>query len=78
MTGNGEPRDDLLDILQERAKELNCLYSIDEILSSENLTTPEILEKITEAIPSGFRFPDLCRARIILDDKSFHAPDFRE
>ena len=37
--------DNLLDVLKEREKELNCLYMVDDILENHQLSLPELLEK---------------------------------
>ncbi len=68
--------DNLLDVLREREKELNCLYKVDEILGNQRLTLPEILEGIIRILPSGWRFPDLCHAKIIYGNYSYQTPGF--
>jgi len=66
----------LLDVLQERAKELNCLYRIDEILNDESLSLPEIFEQIITALPEGFRFPEHCRARIVFKEHPYESKGY--
>ena len=60
------------DDLVERAKELECLYLIEESLTNDSLT--ESLEKITSIIPLGFRNTVNCKA-IIKFDKHIFNPD---
>lgn len=60
------------DDLVERAKELECLYLIEESLTKDSLT--ESLEKIPSIIPMGFRNPDSCKA-VIEFDKQIFSPD---
>ncbi len=62
--------------LRERAKELNCLYQVDEILNNERLTLPEIFQQITQVIPSGWQFPELCRAMIAYDKGCYITPGY--
>jgi len=62
--------------LKERAKELNCLYQVDEILNNERLSLPDILQQITLVMPSGWQFPELCRASIIYDNCSYSTPGY--
>ncbi|MEA1959922.1 MAG: PEP/pyruvate-binding domain-containing protein [Bacillota bacterium] len=66
----------ILDSLKERAKELNCLYEVDEILSNPRLSLPEILQDLTRVIPSGLQFPHLCKTRIIYGNCSYQTPGF--
>ncbi|MBS5931967.1 MAG: nucleotidyltransferase domain-containing protein [Clostridiales bacterium] len=60
------------DDLVERAKELECLYLIEESLTKDSLT--ESLGKIPSIIPMGFRNPDSCKAVIEFDKQLFN-PD---
>ena len=65
-----------LESLRERAKELDCLYHVDEILNNQRLSLPEIFREITRVIPLGWQFPEVCRARIVYDNWSYQTPGF--
>jgi hypothetical protein len=67
----------LLDNLKERAKELNCLYQVDEILNNQRLSLPEIFRELTLIIPTGWQFPEVCKASIIYENQSYQTPGFR-
>ena len=58
----------LLVDLKERAKELNCLYEIEEVLSKPGLPLEDTFRNIVRTLPSGWQFPDICQARIVYDD----------
>jgi len=66
----------LMASLRERAKELNCLYRVDEILMS-----PEPLEKrlqaVAAAIPHGWQNPQLCQARIAHMGREYVSDGYR-
>ncbi len=66
----------LLDSLQERAKELNCMYKIEELMNRRDSTTDEVCMGIIDAIPPGFQYPDICLARITLLDEIYESPNF--
>jgi pyruvate,water dikinase len=66
----------LLNSLQERAKELNCMYRIEELMNRRNSTIDEVCMGIIEAIPPGFQYPDICIARINLLDEIYESPNF--
>lgn len=68
----------LLDALRERAKELNCLYRVEEILSNLDDPLDEIIPEIIQAIPPGWQFPDICEAKIIIEDTTYESSDFAE
>ncbi len=70
--------DSLVDSLQQRAKELNCLYKIEEILRDPDKPLELICPKVIEAIPLGWQYPDKCQAKIVIEDKEYISPDFSE
>jgi hypothetical protein len=59
----------LIASLQERAKELNCLYEVEQILSRFDVTIEEAFKKVVEVIPPGWQYPDVCRAMIEFGDQ---------
>ncbi|MBN1570334.1 MAG: nucleotidyltransferase domain-containing protein [Acidobacteria bacterium] len=68
----------LIEDLKERAKELNCLYEVEEIMSNPNLALEDVLQRIVMTLPSGWQFPDICQARIVYGDFEVHTSDFRD
>lgn len=76
MNGSAVTEKDMLSTLREREKELNCLYMVDEILSNHQLPLPEIFAAVVGVIPSGWRFPELCRANITFRNCLYQPPDF--
>ena len=70
--------DGILKALQERAKELNCLYRVDEILSSREITVEDAFGAVVEALPAGWQYPSLCRARIVFRGQPVQPADFAE
>jgi pyruvate,water dikinase len=78
MTEEQAPFDQIIRDLRERAKELSCLYQIDEILRNSEKPLGKILAEIVEIVPAGWQFPASCTARIILRDLDIHTPGFAE
>lgn len=70
--------DDLVYDLQERAKELNCLYKIEEALSNKEYAVAQVIDETLRAIPPGWQYPHTCVAKIILDNKAYTSDDFTE
>jgi predicted nucleotidyltransferase len=70
--------DNLIWFLSERAKELNCLYKIEELLNNPDAHLSDICKGIIEAIPPGWQYPDVCVAKITLETHSCQSPHFRE
>ncbi len=76
MTNHKINNKNLINGLNERAKELNCLYRVNEILNNQRLSLPEIFNELVKVVPSGWQFSDSCKARIIYEDHSFQEDDF--
>lgn len=76
MTNENIGSDYSLEVLKEREKELNCLYMVDEILGNHQLSISEIFDGIIRVLPTGWRLPELCRAKIIYKNQSFQSPGF--
>ncbi|MBN1657861.1 MAG: PAS domain S-box protein [Anaerolineae bacterium] len=66
------------DELRERVKELNCLYRIGAVVDRQDIPLDEILQSIAELIPSGWQYPEIAAARILLDEHEFTTAGFRE
>jgi len=64
--------------LQERAKELKCIYDIEETLRKSTLSFSTILNQILEIIPTGWQFPAICIVKIEIDNQKYVLPSFIE
>ena len=63
--------------LQERAKELNCLYRVDELLNRPELPLELIFRSIVEILPHGWQYPHECQARIIFENNIIESANFQ-
>jgi len=70
--------DNLLIDLKERAKELSCLYEIQELFSDINVDVEEICIGMIKAIPPGWQFPEICVVKIIYRDSEYESENFQE
>jgi PAS domain S-box-containing protein len=66
------------DALKERMKELSCLYGIMNLFNFPCVSFGEILSEVVLLIPSGFQFPEIIEARIVIDGDIYQTPRFRE
>ncbi len=73
----GNPRDNLLiRSLQERAKELRCIYEFEELFKNyENKPLNEFFEQVMLILPPAFQFPEICRIVIRFDGKEYSNGD---
>lgn len=62
--------------LNERVKELTCLYGIAQLGEDFDLAIEVILQKIVELLPFAWQYPKLATARITLDGKYYTSPNF--
>lgn len=63
----GTSLDSVLEALRERAKELDCLYRVEELLGQHDRPLPELLQDVVRLLPSGWQFPKICQARITIE-----------
>jgi len=62
--------------LQERIKELTCLYGITQHIMQEHDSKDEIFQGIVEHIPPAWQYPEITVGRIIIDDRVYTTSDF--
>src|SRR3989338_127735 len=78
MSHPHQPIDRILEALQERAKELNCLYQVDERINQPDTPPDEIFRGIIQVIPPGYQYPNVCQARLVVEDTVYQPPGFQE
>ncbi|PLX09992.1 MAG: pyruvate, phosphate dikinase [Marinilabiliales bacterium] len=59
-----KPVEKIISELKERAKELNCIYSVQEILNKSESLQNESFNEIVNKIPPGFQYPEITSAKI--------------
>jgi len=64
--------------LKERAKELRCLYAVEELMRDADKDPKEIFKGLLEVIPLGWQFTTICECRIIYEGEHYFTEDFRE
>jgi len=78
MNNSNKNTDYLIWFLQERSKELNCLYKIEEILNRPDISLDDVCMGIIKAIPPGWQYPDVCKTKVIIDEKTYQESSFEE
>ena len=68
----------LINDLQERAKELNCLFNIEEILGNNEISIDDALKNISKVLPTGFQYPTITEVQIFYEDRVYMSNKFRE
>jgi PAS domain S-box-containing protein len=64
--------------LNERIKELNCLYGISKIREMPDIAFEEMLQEIVGLIPPSWQYPEITCARIIKEGQEYKTKNFKE
>ena len=70
------PVDRVLSALHERAKELNCLYEVEELLNRSELPLEKVFMGVVEALVPGMQHEDVCEAEIVYEHMHFASQGF--
>lgn len=63
--------------LRERARELSCLYRVDDILGRDE-PEDELFRRVLGALGNGFQYPEAVQPALVLRGREFRVPGFRE
>jgi len=64
--------------LQERIKELTCLYQIARVMERPQNPLDDVLRSVVEALPPAWQYPAIASARILFDHQGYASPNFQE
>ncbi len=64
--------------LEERVKELQCLYGIVKLIDDPVISLSEICKGTIALIPPGWQYPEITCVRIVVDNQIFRSKNFRE
>jgi hypothetical protein len=56
--------------LQERIKELKCLYALSNLIDTED-NLLELLQETVDLIPESWQYPEITTSQILLDGKTY-------
>jgi PAS domain S-box-containing protein len=69
---------ELLHDLNERTKELACLYGMSRLVEKPGITLEEIVRGTVNLLPPAYQYPDITCARIVFESQEFATENFRE
>ncbi len=64
--------------LNQRVKELNCLYGIDEISTLPGITLTEIFNETIRLIQTSWQYPEITAVKITFEGKYYQSDNFRK
>ncbi|MBN1511313.1 MAG: nucleotidyltransferase domain-containing protein [Phycisphaerae bacterium] len=76
MEQRDETMEGLLSSLTERAKELDCIYTIEDILADSNESLGRVFEVVIATIPTGWQYSGACQARIRYGDQTYETEGY--
>ncbi len=68
MKNSRDNIDSIINNLYERQKELECIYKTEEILKDFNNDLESVLQELVNVIPIAWRFSDICKIQIKIND----------
>lgn len=63
--------------LQERVKELNCLYGISSLRERHDFSLDDILQEIVDIIPASLQYPEISCAQVQFEGYAHKTANFR-
>ncbi|MDD3741144.1 MAG: hypothetical protein PHH30_07870, partial [Bacteroidales bacterium] len=77
MQDDNEDINIIIKNLNERKKELECIYQLDEVLKDFDSDLEKVLGKVTNIIPEGWRYSDICKVNIIVSGIEVSSENFK-
>lgn len=64
--------------LQERVKELTCLYGIADLIESSSSSIDKILQGTADLLPPSWQYPEITAGKITFEHKTYISKNFRK
>lgn len=64
--------------MQQRLKNLNCLYALSKIVNKQGTSLEQIFQKTVDLIRQTYRYPEATSVRIIFDGVRYQTDDFQK
>jgi DNA-binding CsgD family transcriptional regulator len=75
---NPDNQQEISRALKERVKELNCLYSVSQLVDKDNTSTEDFLAMVVDILPPSWQFPEIACSRITMGPQTFESLFFQE
>lgn len=63
--------------LAERVKELNCLYTLSQVVRRDDISLAAVLQECASTIAQAYLYPEIAACRIIWGDEEYSTGNFR-
>lgn len=78
MDSFDQPISKIISKLNERNKELNCLYNVNSVLKKTPNKLDILFNELFEVLPAGWQYPGIVEVRVNVYGMVFNTPEFRE
>ncbi len=68
MNNSKDNIDSIVNSLNDRKKELECIYRVEDILKDFNTDLHAVMSQLVDIIPKAWRFEDICKVKISIYD----------
>lgn len=68
----------VIDALQERTKELDCMYQVEELIQNGQLDVPAVLNGVIKIVPLSWQYFEVCQVQIKYLEQYYRTPNFQE
>ncbi len=65
-------------LVNERIKELKCIYNISELIEKQGSSIDHVLKELISIIPAGYQFPEITGVRIIYESEEYKTDNFEK
>ena len=73
-----EEKNNLLRNLDERVKELNCVYGVSKVFERSDISPEDASLEIVNLFSSAMQYPNITCARIIIENQEFPTKNFKD
>ena len=63
--------------LNERAKELDCLFAMSKLVEKSDISLDHILQGVVDIIPPSWQYPKIACSNMILQDREFKTENYK-
>jgi predicted nucleotidyltransferase len=78
MDSFDQPISKIISKLNERHKELNCLYSVNSVLKNKHSKIDILFKELFEVLPAGWQYPGVVEVKVVFDGMTFVTAEFKE
>lgn len=72
-----EEKDRIEVTLEEKAKELNCMFGLSDLFEQHGNNIEQVLQSVPALLKASWKYPEITCTRVSFDEKEYKSPGFR-